>query len=78
MSKDKCVMCGVETLYDLSTHVDYRYNYVDGIGQMCNECYGKGTSPKQQILIPQEYIHMFPNDAELGGAVRRFYNEHYK
>jgi hypothetical protein len=45
---------------------------------MCNECYGKGTSPKQQVLIPQEYIYMFPNDAELGGAVRRFYNEHYK
>ena len=72
-------MCGVDTPYDESTHVDYRYNYVDGIGQMCNECHRKGTtSPIEHVSIPKEYVKLFPNDMELGQAVRRFYNEHYK
>lgn len=77
-NKDKCVMCGVETPYDVLTHVDYRYNYVDGIGQMCADCHRKGNGPIEQILIPKEYIKLFPNDMELGHAVRQFYNEHYK
>lgn len=78
MSKDKCVMCGVETPYDISTHVDYRYNYVDGVGQMCADCYRRGTGPIEHVLLPKEYINLFPNDMELGQAVRQFYNEHYK
>ena len=77
-NKDKCVMCGAETPYDVSTHVDYRYNYVDGIGQMCANCHRKGSNPIEHISIPKEYIHLFPNDMELGQAVRRFYNEHYR
>lgn len=71
-------MCGVDTPYDVSTHVDYRYNYVDGIGQMCGDCHRRGSGLTEQILIPKEYINMFPNDMELGSAVRQFYNQHYK
>ena len=77
-NKEKCVMCGVETPYDVSTHVDYRYNYVDGIGQMCTNCYNRGTSPKEHVMIPKEYLEQYANDMELGGVVRKFYNQHYK
>ncbi len=37
--KDKCVSCGVETLYDKTEHVDFRLGYVEGAGQLCLDCY---------------------------------------
>ena len=38
---DKCVMCGKDTPYLRSTHVDRRCGYVDGAGQTCEDCYNK-------------------------------------
>jgi hypothetical protein len=38
---DKCVVCGKETPYTKSTHIDLREGYVEGAGQGCyqpNEC----------------------------------------
>ena len=38
---DHCVICGKETPYLRSTHIDYRIGYVEGGGQGCyqpNEC----------------------------------------
>jgi hypothetical protein len=38
---DKCVICGKETPYLRSTHIDLRVGYVEGGGQGCyqpNEC----------------------------------------
>lgn len=32
---DKCVICGKETPYLRSTHIDYRIGYVEGGGQGC-------------------------------------------
>ena len=39
--KDPCVACGVPTLYDRDTHIDHRYCYVEGAGQLCMDCYTK-------------------------------------
>ena len=39
--KDLCVLCGKKTPYNKDTHVDLRENYVDGGGQLCNECANK-------------------------------------
>jgi hypothetical protein len=38
---DKCTICGKETPYTKSTHIDLREGYVEGAGQGCyqpNEC----------------------------------------
>jgi hypothetical protein len=38
---DKCVLCGKETPYLRSTHIDMRVGYVEGGGQGCfqpNQC----------------------------------------
>lgn len=37
--KDKCVSCGVETQYDQFDHIDSRYFYVEGAGQLCSQCF---------------------------------------
>ncbi len=37
--KDKCVMCGVKTRYDVTTHIDNRKHYIEGAGQMCMPCH---------------------------------------
>ena len=39
--KDKCISCGTETVYEVSTHVDLRVNYVEGAGQLCQTCADK-------------------------------------
>lgn len=41
---ERCVVCGKETDIRIDTHVDLRKNYIDGAGQLCDECgkiYGK-------------------------------------
>jgi hypothetical protein len=38
---DKCVLCGKESPYTISTHIDLREGYVEGGGQGCfqpNQC----------------------------------------
>lgn len=42
--KDKCVMCGKETPYSKSTHIDLRDYYVEGCGQLCEDCWFKTDS----------------------------------
>ena len=37
--KDKCISCHKETLYDKTDHVDFRLGYVEGVGQLCLDCY---------------------------------------
>lgn len=37
--KEKCIRCGVKTPYEKEKRVDLRYFYVEGAGQLCNNCY---------------------------------------
>lgn len=40
-SFDKCLICGKESSYKHSTHIDNRLGYVEGVGQLCfssSEC----------------------------------------
>ena len=39
VEKEKCVNCGAETPYLVTTPVDLREYYVDGAGQLCKKCY---------------------------------------
>lgn len=35
---DLCVNCKKETSYKTETPVEYRVNYIEGAGQLCEEC----------------------------------------
>ena len=35
---DECIVCGVDTNEPKDKHIDYRYNYVEGAGQLCSKC----------------------------------------
>jgi len=39
--KDNCVICGQETQYLKTTHIDNRMYYVEGCGQLCRVCWDK-------------------------------------
>ena len=71
---DSCVLCGVETSYKRSTHIDMRIGYIEGAGQLCIKCWNKGTE-RRHMTVPMNLVYDTPNDAELGAAVRRLYNE---
>jgi len=72
-------MCGSETPYDETTHVDQRVGYVEGAGQLCKNCYGLEkkfkNSPVECIMVPVYMIEDTPNDMELGAKIRQYYYE---
>ena len=35
---EECIICGVETNEPKDTHIDFRYNYIEGAGQLCSKC----------------------------------------
>ena len=39
--KDKCVSCDTETQYDEFDHIDSRYFYIEGCGQLCYDCFNE-------------------------------------
>jgi len=48
--KDKCVSCNTDTDYDEFEHIDFRYFYIEGVGQLCSECYNKLYEKKTKRL----------------------------
>ena len=46
---EKCVVCGARTNYSKEDPIDYRYGYVEGVGQYCFKCSYFGTTPKNKI-----------------------------
>ena len=81
---EKCVICGVDTQYRFRTPIDFRYNYVEGAGQLCPKCGNKDEEPialdsHRNLFTVSEYtVLSTPNDAELGAKVRQLYWESKK
>lgn len=75
---EDCILCGAKTTTLKTTHVDFRTGYIEGAGQLCRECYMKGSSEsREHISIPKHFVKTYPNDAELGEKVRQFYYQNY-
>ena len=75
---EDCILCGEKTTTLKTTHVDFRTGYIEGAGQMCRDCYMKGSSEsREHISIPKHYIKTYSNDMELGAKIRQFYYENY-
>jgi len=45
---EKCVACGAGTNYSRQDPIDYRYGYVEGVGQFCFKCSYFGTTTNQE------------------------------
>jgi hypothetical protein len=71
---DHCILCGVETAYKRSTHVDMRIGYIEGAGQLCSKCYSRGTE-HGAVAVDYNIILGTSNDQELGAKVRKLYWE---
>ena len=41
---EKCVACGARTNYSKEDPIDYRYGYVESVGQFCFKCSYFGTT----------------------------------
>ena len=41
MPNEICIICGKQTTIDVNTHIDMRYGYVEGAGQLCPSCADK-------------------------------------
>ena len=75
---EDCILCEEKTTTLKTTHVDFRTGYIEGAGQLCRDCYMKGSSEgREHISIPKHYIKTYSNDMELGAKIRQFYYENY-
>jgi hypothetical protein len=75
---EDCILCGVKTDTLKTTHIDFRTGYIEGAGQLCRECYMKGSSEgREHITIPKHWIKEYSNDMELGRRVRKYYYDNY-
>lgn len=72
--KEHCVICNKQTSYNFSDHIDMRYGYVEGVGQLCMSCYN-GNKDTTDICIPNRLVKDTPNDMELGEKIRRLFWE---
>ena len=68
---ETCIMCSKKTTTLKTEHVDYRYGYVEGIGQLCRDCYL--GEDRILITVNSRTIIDTPNDTELGAKVRLLY-----
>jgi hypothetical protein len=39
--KDECVVCNEKTPYEKNANIHMRYHYVEGAGQLCENCWDK-------------------------------------
>jgi hypothetical protein len=74
--KDKCISCGNDTMFSSDTHIDIRYGYIEGAGQLCIPCY-RGNHVSPDLCISKKLIIDTPNDMELGEKIRNLYYESY-
>ena len=44
---ESCVLCGQETEYTVNDSISLRNYYIDGAGQLCEECYKKYEKQKE-------------------------------
>lgn len=73
---DLCVLCGKDSGINKSTHVDFRYHYVEGAGQLCSECYNVAQE-REMVCVPKNYFKRYPNNYDLGEKLRSFFYENY-
>ena len=74
---EHCIICGVETSVKIGTHIDMRYGYIEGAGQLCSNCWSRGTE-HGAVAVDYNTILGTPNDQELGAKVRQLYWENKK
>lgn len=58
--KEKCVLCGKLTTFDETSNISLRSNYIEGAGQLCNECVNRLDIP-EKIIAPQPNAPKNPN-----------------
>ena len=68
--KEKCIRCGVETGYNVSTPVTMRRWYIEVSGQLCEECFYElypmpSTSDREGCARPTVQAREKQNNKEL-------------
>lgn len=53
---EECVLCHQTTSTYKDTHIDLRDNYVEGVGQLCDECYEKIVEKQKSNEINEKYF----------------------
>ena len=52
---EHCVLCRKVASIDKNTHIDLRDNYIEGIGQLCRDCYHKVEEDNELSDIRTEF-----------------------
>lgn len=47
--KDLCISCECETKYSHDTSIEYRDYYIEGAGQLCEDCHNKIITKLKEV-----------------------------
>ena len=61
---EKCVICGKETDVPFDKPINERTGYIEGLGQLCLNCYWKNLFPGE--IKKREEIYIFEEAMRLG------------
>ena len=56
MVREICVRCGQATAYDINTPIEMRRWYVEGAGQLCEECWYKLWPTTEESLSHEKSL----------------------
>ena len=85
--KELCIRCGKPTPYDIHTPITTRLYYIDGSGQLCEDCWKRVYGEIKTITLPspttpsekdQEKYKELINKATLTGEDREELARLYK
>lgn len=54
--KELCIRCGRPTPYDIHTPINLRHYYIDGSGQLCEDCWKRVYGQIKTITLPTPSI----------------------
>ena len=57
MAKDKCVLCGKDSPYEMDVNIEYRTGYIEGAGQLCENCWDAGTKRESMLIQTHTVSH---------------------
>ena len=48
--KDRCVTCGIDSVFDFDEHIKFRIGYIQCSGQLCFDCLDRIYYKKQKTI----------------------------
>ena len=68
---EKCIRCGRPTPYDIHTPIASRFYYIDGSGQLCEDCWKRVYGEIKTITLPTPSTPTLPDQERYKELIKK-------